>query len=126
MCHSPVLRHGDGSAVHSVLRVQGDADWARRGCVAPRQAESEVLVGSKEGAKEVVGEFGNFLADDGEEEADDIMKLSAFTLLGPDPGVTMLYAKGVVREQPHSLRPRLKAGLRSYALIPARRSVAGA
>ena len=97
MCHSPVLRHGDGSAVHLVLRIQGDADWAWRGCVAPRQAESEVLVGSKEGAKVVVGEFGNFLAGDGE-EADDIMKLSPFALLGPDPGVTMSYADDVVRK----------------------------
>ena len=94
--------------------------------MAPRQAESEVLVGSKEGAKVVVGEFGNFLADDGEEEADNIMKLSAFTLLGPDPGVTMSYAEDVVRKQPPSLRPRLRSDVRSYILIPARRSMAGA
>ena len=110
MCHSPVLRQGDGSAVHKVLRIQGDADWAWRGCVAPRQAESEVLVGSKEGAKVVVGEFGNFLAGDGE-EADDTMKLSRFVLLGPDPGVTMSYAEDVVRKQPHSLRPRSRSGV---------------
>ena len=74
MCHSPVLRHEDGSADHLMVRVQGDADWAWRGCVAPRQAKSEVLVGSKEGAKVDVGELGNFLAGDGE-EADDIKKL---------------------------------------------------
>ena len=74
VCHGPVLRHADGTAVHLVLRIQGEADWAWRGCVAPRQAESEVLVGSREGAKAVVGEFGNFLAGD-VEEADDIMTL---------------------------------------------------
>ena len=74
MCHCPVLRHEDGSADHLMLRVQGDADWAWRGCVAPGQTKSEVLVGSKEGAKAVVGEIGNFLAGDGE-EADDTNKL---------------------------------------------------
>ena len=42
--------------------------------MAPRQAKSEVLVGSKEGAKAIVGGFGNFLAGDGE-EADDIKTL---------------------------------------------------
>ena len=73
MCHCPVLKHEGGSAVHLVLRIQGYADWAWRGCVAPRQAESEVLVGSKEGAKIVVGELRNFLADGGK-DADDIKK----------------------------------------------------
>ena len=61
VCHSPVLRHGDGSAVRLVLRIQGDADWAWRGCVAPGQAESEVLGGIKKGAKIAVDEIEEFL-----------------------------------------------------------------
>ena len=69
-----------------------------------------MLVGSKEEAKVVVGEFGNFLAGDGE-EADDIMKLSPFALLGPDPGVTISYAEDVIRKQSHSLRPRSRSGV---------------
>ena len=71
--------------------------------MAPRQAEFEVLFGVKKGAEVVVGESGNFLAGDGE-EAGDIMKLNAFTLLGPEPGMTSC----------------------SYILVPARRSVAEA
>ena len=88
MCHSPVLRHGDGSAVRLKLRIQGDADWAWRGCVAPRQAKSEVLSGSKEGAKIVDGKFGYFLAGDNE-EVDSVMKTSLSAIPGPEPDVSM-------------------------------------
>ena len=88
MCHSPVLRHGDGSVVHLVLRIRGDANRAWRGCVGPRQAEFEVLGGSKEGAKIVVGEIGYFLADDNE-EVDETVKTSLSEISGPEPGVTV-------------------------------------
>ena len=88
MCHSPVLRHGDGSAVHLVLRMRGDANRAWRGCVAPRQAGFGELGGSKEGAKIDVGEIGNFLADDNE-EVDETEKNSLSEISGPEPGVTV-------------------------------------
>ena len=61
-CHSLVFRHGHGAAVHLVLKIQGDANWACRRNVSPRQAESEVLGRSQGGAKVVVGEFGDFSA----------------------------------------------------------------
>ena len=78
--------------------------------MAPGQTKSEVLVGSKEGAKVVVGEFGYFLAGEGE-EADDIMKLSPFSILGPDPGMTKSCAEDEVGEQPHSPRPGSRSGV---------------
>ena len=88
MCHSPVLRHGDGSAVQLKLRIQGDADRAWRGCVAPRQAKSEVLGGSKEGAEIVDGKFGCFLAGDNE-ETDGVLEPSLSVIPGPEPDMTM-------------------------------------
>ena len=82
MCHSPVLRHGDGSAVRLVLRMRGDANRAWRGCVAPRQAGFGELCRSKEGAKiDVVG-IGNFLADD-DKEVDEIDKTRLSEISGP-------------------------------------------
>ena len=35
-CHSLAFRHGQGVAVHSVLEVQDDANWAWRRDVSPR------------------------------------------------------------------------------------------
>ena len=46
--------HGGSAPVHLALKIQDDANWACRGNVALRQAESEVRGKSKEGAKVVV------------------------------------------------------------------------
>ena len=87
-CHSLAFRHGHGAAVHSVLKVQGDANWAWRRDVSPRQAESEVLGRSKGGAKVVVGEFEDFPAGVNKEIADALEnKLSVIS--GPEPGVSV-------------------------------------
>ena len=110
MCHSPVLRHGDGSAVHLVLRIQGDANWAWRGCVAPRQAESEVLGGSKEGAKVVVGEFGNFPAGVNK-EVDDVMKNRLSAISGPEPGMSVSVAVNEAGKQILSPHPGPESGV---------------
>ena len=88
MCHSPVLRHRDGSDVHLVLRKRGDANRAWRGCVALRQAEFEVLGGSKEVAKIDVGEIKYFPADDND-GVEAIMRTRLSELSGPEPGVTV-------------------------------------
>ena len=109
MCHSPVLRHGDGSAVHLTLRGQGDANWAWLGCVAPRQAESEVLVGSEEGAKIVVGNFGNFVARN-DEEFDSIMKSRLSVLSGPVPGMSESVAANDTGKQIHFPQPGSDSG----------------
>ena len=70
------------------LRIQGDSDWAWRGCVAPRQAKSEELGGSKEGAENVDGKFGCFLAGDNE-ETDGVLEPSLSAIPGPEPDVSV-------------------------------------
>ena len=107
MCHSPVLRHGDGSAVQLKLRIQGDADWAWRGCVAPRQAESEVLGGSKEGAKIVDGKFGYF----DNEEVDSVMKTSLSVTTGPEPDVSVSVPENEDGKQSRSPHPGSMTGV---------------
>ena len=82
MCHSPVLRHRDGSTVQLKLRIQGGADWTWRGGVAPRQAESVVLGGNKKGAKIDEGKLGYL---DNEEEDDSATKPSLSVITGPEP-----------------------------------------
>ena len=109
MCHSPVLRHGDGFAVRLVLRVQGDANWAWRECVAPGQAESEVLGGIKEGTKIVVGEIGDFLTVDNE-EVGGIMKNILSVISGPEPGMSVSVAMSEAGKQIHSPRPGSDSG----------------
>ena len=110
MCHSPVLRHGDGSAVQLKLRIQGDADWAWRGCVAPRQAKSEVLGGSKEGAKIVDGKFGYFLVGDNE-KVDGVMKTSLPAIPGPGPDVSVSVTVHEAGEQILSPHPGSTLGV---------------
>ena len=109
MCHSPVLRHGDGSAVHIVLRDQGDANWAWRECVAPGQAEFEVHCGIKEWAKFVVGEIGVFLTVDNE-EVGGIMKNILSVISGPEPGMSVSVAMSEAGKQIHSPRPGSDSG----------------
>ena len=109
MCHSPVLRHGDGSAVHIVLRDQGDANWAWRECVAPGQAEFEVHGGIKEWAKFVVGEIGGFLTVDNE-EVSGVMKSILSVLSGPEPGLSVSVAKSEAGKQIRSPRPGSDSG----------------
>ena len=81
MCHSPVLRHGEDSTVQLKLRIQGGADWAWRGCVAPRQAECEVLGGNKKGAELDEGKSGYL---DNEEDG-SVTKPSLSVITGPEP-----------------------------------------
>ena len=61
-CHSLVFQHGHGATVHSVLKIPGDANWAWRRNVSPRQAKSEVLGRRKREAKIVIGESEDFPA----------------------------------------------------------------
>ena len=53
-CHILVFRHGNDAVDHMKLKIQGNADWAWRGRMVLKQAESEVYGKSKEGAK-IVG-----------------------------------------------------------------------
>ena len=78
--------------------------------MAPGQAESEVLGGSKEGAKVVVGEFGYFLAGDNE-EANDIMKNSLSAISGPEPGVSVSVAVNEAGKQILSPHPGPGSGM---------------
>ena len=116
VCHSPVLRHGDGSAVHLVLRIQVDANWAWRGCVAPGQAESEVLSRIKEGAKIAVGEIGNFLEIDNEEVA-GIKKGILSVISGPELGIPVSVAMIEAGKQSHSPQPGSESGEAAHAVL---------
>ena len=109
MCHSPVLRRGDGSAVRIVLRGQGDANWAWRECVAPGQVEFEVHGGIKEWAKFVVGEIGGFLTVDNE-EVSGVMKSILSVLSGPEPGLSVSVAKSEAGKQICSPQPGSDSG----------------
>ena len=86
------------------LRIQGGADWAWRGCVAPRQAKSEVLGGSKEGAKIVDGKFGYFLAGDNKED-DSVNETRLPAIPGPEPDMSVSVTVDEAREQILSPHP---------------------
>ena len=77
--------------------------------MAPRQAESEVLGGSKEGAKIVVGKIGNFVAG-GNEEDDGVMKIILSVISGPVPGMSESDAVKEAGKQIDSPRPGSDSG----------------
>ena len=78
--------------------------------MAPRQAEFEVLGGSKEGAKFVVGDFGNFpmCANKGD---GDIMKTRPSANSGPEPGMTVSVVVTEAGKQNISPHPGSKSGV---------------
>ena len=68
-----------------------------------------MLVESKEGAKIVVGKFGNFVASD-DEEFDGIMKSRLSVLSGPVPGMSESVAVNDAGKQIRSPQPGSDSG----------------
>ena len=75
--------------------------------MAPRQAESEVLGGSKEGAKIVDGKFGYFYI----EEVDSVMKTSLSVITGPEPDASISVAVKEAGKQSLSPHPGSATGV---------------
>ena len=92
------------------LRIQGGADWAWRGCVAPMQAESEVLGWIKEGANIDEGKFGHL---DNEEDG-SVTKPSLSVIIGPEPATPVSITVDKAGKRSLSRHP----GSTTTALVP--------
>ena len=78
--------------------------------MAPRQAKSEVLGGSEEGAKIVDGKFGYFLVGD-KAKVDDVVRSSLPAIPGPGPDESVSVTVNEAGEQNLSLHPGSTLGV---------------